>query len=72
LNCSGDKYSEQSDLALHGTTGTKKIMDDIAVFGSDTNTFLERTKEVFRRCRLHGITLSRKKMAWGSRIKFAG
>ena len=72
LNASGDEYCKRGDAALAGISNIKKIVDDILIFGQNRKSVLDTARQVLRRCREHGITLSKKKAEFGSCVKFAG
>jgi transposase InsO family protein len=72
LNASSDEWCARSDAALEGVEGVQKIVDDILIWAEDGQQLRERVEAVLSRCRQNGITLSRKKARWGSRVNFAG
>ena len=72
LCASGDEYCARGDAALRGIPGVEKLVDDILIYGSSEEEFVERVKSVFERCRSHQITLARKKVKIGSSVPFAG
>ena len=71
-NCSGDFWCRVSDEALAGLPGVVKLIDDIAIYGSNYEELFARVEAVLQRCQEHGITLSRKKLEVGPSITFAG
>lgn len=72
LSASSDEWCARSDAALHGLEGVLKIVDDILVQAPTEPLLLQRLGAVLDRCRQHGITLSKKKLAIGSQVSFAG
>jgi hypothetical protein len=57
----GDEHNERGDKAIEGIPNVKKIVEDIIIYDMDYETHVRRVKEVLKRCKEHGITLSRKK-----------
>ena len=49
-----------------------KIVDDILIWAENLNDLEERVRKVLTKCRELGITISKKKLAIGKRVKFAG
>ena len=69
---SGDEFCIHTDKILEGEEGTQKMVDDILIYGKDEKELSQRVEEVLKQAEQHGLTLSKSKAKWGSRIKFAG
>jgi hypothetical protein len=73
LNATGDEYNRRSDMALAGLTNVQKVVDDILVHSQTFKQHIETVISVLRRCREHGITLSKKKFVFcNQQVQFAG
>ena len=72
LVSSGDEFCARTDKALADLPGVMKLVDDILIYGSNVKEILTRIRNVFERCREWGITLSKKKYQFGTKVKFAG
>jgi hypothetical protein len=72
LCSSGDEFCRRSDEVLHGLTYCQKIVDDILVQATSQAELFTRIREVLRRCREHGLTISRRKLEIGQKVQFAG
>ena len=69
---SSDEACRRGDIALSGIQNIVKIVDDILVFGKNREDIMKTSREIFKRCEQHGITLNRKKYQLGSEVEFAG
>jgi hypothetical protein len=67
-----DEWNIRSDKTIEGLDWAEKIVDDTLVQAPTTESLYERAREVLRRCREHGITISLKKLQAGKEISFAG
>jgi len=72
LNASGDEWCRRSDVPFAGHPGTTKLVDDGLTQASSLEELRTRLIALFSDCREHNLTLSRKKFAIGSEVKFAG
>ena len=72
LVSSGDEFCARTDKALADLPGVMKLVDDILIFGSSAEEIVTRIRNVFERCKEWGITLSKKKYQFGTKVKFAG
>ena len=72
LSSSSDKWCCHSDRAIHGLPFTKKILDDILVWGSSLPELYNRIRIIASRCNNLSIALSKKKFVDGNKISFAG
>jgi transposase InsO family protein len=72
LSSSSDEFCQRSDAAVRDLPGVIKIVDDILVQASSVAELKERLTAVLKRCRAHGITLSKGKVYAGTSVKFAG
>ena len=72
LSSSSDKYCCHSDLAIHGLPFTKKIVDNILVWGSSLPELYDCIRVIAARCNELNIALSKKKFVIGNEILFAG
>ena len=72
LNASGDEFCYRSDVAIRGIPGVSKLVDDILVQAPDEQVALHRFRLVLDRCRKNGMTISFKKLQFGTSVKFAG
>ena len=61
-----------SDRAIHALPFTKKIVDDILVWGSSLLELYERIRIIASRCDALNIVLSKKKFVIGNETSFAG
>jgi len=72
LSASSDEFCTRSDAALLGLPGVLKIVDDILIQAASHDELHKRLEAVLKRCRAHGITLSKDKAEVGEQVKFAG
>lgn len=72
LICSSDIFCQITDQAIMGLEGVRKIVDDLLIFARTWEELEQRVDAVLKRCRKHGITLSKDKIEIGNEIKFAG
>ena len=72
LSSSSDKWCRHSDRAIHGLPFTRKIVDDILVWGSLLPELYERIHIIASRCDSLNIALLKKKFMIGNEISFAG
>ena len=72
LNASSDEWCARSDRCMVGVTAGVKLVDDILVWGSTEAEALANFEAVVRNCEAQGITLSRKKLCAGVKVKFGG
>ena len=72
LISSGDEFCHRTDKALMELPGIHKLVDDILICAENYDQLYERIRNVFERCREHGITLSKKKYQVGPEVTFAG
>jgi len=72
LNASSDFWCHRSDLALLDLPWLRKIVDDILIWAPDLDSLFQRIRIVLNRCRQHGITISLRKIKYGSSLPFAG
>ena len=71
LNPSGDEWCFRSDMAFEGLD-ILKIVDDVLIQGPDEASVLRTFEQVLERCSRFNLTLSRKKLELGQKVKFAG
>ena len=71
LSSSSDEWCRHSDRAIHGLPFTKKIVDDILVWGISLPELHERIRVIDSRDALN-IALSKKKFVIGNEIPLAG
>jgi hypothetical protein len=67
-----DEWNIRSDKTIEGLDWAEKIVDDTLVQAPTVEALYQRAREVLRRCREHGITISLKKLQAGKDIPFAG
>ena len=72
LSSSSDEWCRHSDQAIHGLPFTKKIVDDILVWGSSLPELYNWIRVIAARCNDLNIALSKKKFVIGNEISFAG
>ena len=72
LSSSSDEWCRYSDRAIQGLPFTRKIVDDILVWGSLLPELYERIRVIAARCNNLNIALSKRKFVIGSEISFAG
>ena len=72
LSSSFDEWCRHSDRAIQGFPFTKRIVNDIPVWGSNLPELYDRIRLIAKRCEELNIALSRKKFKIGSEISFAG
>ena len=72
LNASSDEWCRRSDEAIHGSEGVLKLVDDILVFAPSLVELKKRIATVLSKCRMHNVTISKKKLKIGHCVKFAG
>ena len=72
LSSSSDEWCRHSDRAIHGLLFTKKIVDDILVWGSSLPELYDRIRVIAARCNDLNIALTKKKFVIGNEISFAG
>ena len=70
---SQDHWNEYSDeVILDFQEWAVKIVDDILVWAETLSDLDERVRRILSKCRERGITISRKKLSMGTKVKFAG
>ena len=69
---SSDHWNVASDQVVEGLPWARKIVDDILCWGRTYEELFERATTILQRCRDIGITISLKKLQYGSEIVFAG
>ena len=72
LNASGDEFCQATDTIIAGLEGITKLVDDLLIQAPDEVTLYKRVRALLERAREHGMTLSKEKIQWGRRVKFAG
>ena len=72
LRSTNDVYCAKSDRTIAGVEGCQKIVDDILVCAVDVADLCSKVEQVLLNCRKQGITISRKKIDFGSSLAFAG
>ena len=72
LSSSSDEWCRHSDRAIQGFPFTKKIVDNILVWGSNLPDLCDRIRLIAKCCKELNIALSKKKFEIGSEISFAG
>lgn len=69
----GDAYCLRGDTALQGMENCVKVVDDILLFDDNLPTHFQRIHQMLMRCREHGITLNKDKLAVAEpRVRFCG
>ena len=71
-SASSDEWCRRSDEAFRGIPHVLKIVDDLLVVAPDEQTAVSTVHKILERCRIHHITLSKKKMQIGRSAKFVG
>ena len=70
---SSDGWNVHSDRIIEGCQEwSRKIVDDILLWAHNFEELWKRARFVLERCRKLGVTISRKKLEYGSEILFAG
>ena len=69
---SSDEWNIHSDKIIEGCEWARKIVDDILLWAHDYEELWARAKLILERCRELGVTISLKKLEYGSEIVFAG
>ena len=74
MGCSAtnDVFLQRTNVAFAPVKDLIKQIDDLLVAQVDGEVFLLRAEQVFKICREHGITLSRKKIQAGTSVVFSG
>ena len=72
LSSSSDEWCCHSDRSINGLSFTKKIVDDILVWGSSLPDLYDRIRIIASCCNDLNIALSKKKFVIGNEISFAG
>ena len=72
LSSSSDEWCARSDAAMQGIENALKLVDDILAWGPDETSALVTFELVARGCARIGLTLSKKKLEIGPKVKFAG
>ena len=72
LSASSDEWCRRSDIIISGLSYARKIVDDTLVWAPTWEVLHERCREVLKRCRKYGITISLRKFELGTSIPFAG
>ena len=73
LSATGDKYNLLMDAAFDGLANVKKMVDDILAYDDDFSTHVKNVKKLLERCRVHGISISKKKFEFGkTQVKYVG
>jgi len=72
LSASSDEFCSRTDQALANLPGVLKIVDDILVHAENWTQLYDRLHKVLKKCKEHGITLTKKKVNIGTSMKFAG
>ena len=72
LNASSDEWCRHSDVVIEGLEWCMKIVDNIVIWATTTNEMWERIYIVLEKCKVHNITISRKKLEIVEEIEFAG
>ncbi len=72
LSPSGDWFCKRTDEALDGLDGVVKLVDDVLIAAPTEDELYKRICSVLNRCRLHGITINKKKLEIGQSVEFAG
>ena len=72
LSSSADEWRRHSHRAIQGFPFTKKIVNDILVWGSNLLELYDRIRLIAKHCEELNIALSRKKFEIRSEISFAG
>ena len=68
---SSNKCCRQSNAAIDGVLGTKKLVDDILIEACNLHELYARIHSILANCRRLGITISRKKLEVSSEVQFA-
>ena len=72
-NASQDHWNEYSDeVIIDFQEWAVKIVDDILIWAETLTELDDRLRKVLNKCREKGITISKKKLTMGERVKFAG
>ena len=72
LSSSSDEWCARSDAAMQGIENALKLVDDILAWGPDETSALVTFELVAQGCARIGLTLSKKKLEIGPKVKFAG
>ena len=73
LSSTGDKYNLLMDAAFDGLANVKKMVDDILAYDEDFSTHVKNVRKLLERCRVHGISISKKKFEFGkTQVKYVG
>ena len=72
LKSTSDIFCAKSDRAIENIKDTQKIVDDILICAPTKDILLQRINDVLTKCREMKITISKKKLAIGEQIDFAG
>ena len=72
LNASSDEWCRRSDAIIDGLPWAKKIVDDVLVWAPNLKELEARVSKVAQNCKDLNIILSRKKLAVGTTLPFAG
>ena len=72
LMSTSDVYCAKSDRTIEDVKDSRKIVDDILLWAKTKETLCSQARQVLSNCREHGVTLARKKIAFGTALDFAG
>ena len=74
MGCSAtnDIFLQRTNVAFSPVPDLIKQIDDLLVAQYEDEVYLARAEEVFKICREHNITLSRKKLQAGTKVLFSG
>ena len=72
LRSTNDVYCARSDRTVKDVEDCNKIIDDILVCSKTKPELCKRAREVLTNCRECNITISKKKIEFGTSIEFAG
>ena len=72
LSSSGDEFCKKTDRAIEGLTKTHKLVDDCLIEGDSEEECIKNVEEFLKRCEEFNISISRKKLQFGRRVRFGG
>ena len=70
--CIRDRFNTLTDRVIRGIPGIQKEVDDILGQAFYNTSLAAQLREILKRCDENNISLSKKKMAVGDEVHFAG
>jgi len=68
LITAGDEHNRRGDEALASIGNVRKVVENVLIYSKDWKLHVKLVRKVLQRCQEHGITLSKKKFKFVSRL----